>query len=406
MNKFLVLIGPQASGKSVLAKLIYFLKDGCFSTLSESIQEGNTYTQYTKKLKNRFLEIFPDYTWKNQTFAIDFKCGEKFIQIANSKINSRYKLEFNISKDFSFFYNTVKTTYTKLYEEGQNQKATGKSAGRFVHPVEVLHRAMKQTFEARSGEENIFENGLFIPAGRSFFANLKQNVFSFLSKNIEIDPFLKEFGAAYESARNIYSYRSNFLKNDTTKVDELINEILCGKYSNTKDDDWIETPNRKVRLINSSSGQQESLPMLLVLSFFPFVQNMSSSSTFFIEEPEAHLFPHAQKKIMELIGLTYNLCSRRNNFVITTHSPYILSALNNLIAAEYAISLKRETPAIKRLSNYLVPFSDISAYSVNGGIYKSIKDEKERLIDASYIDTVSQEFEQEIDEILGAIYGK
>ena len=32
---------------------------------------------------------------------------------------------------------------------------------------------------------------LFIPAGRSFFANLQNNIFSFLSSNNALDPFLE-----------------------------------------------------------------------------------------------------------------------------------------------------------------------------------------------------------------------
>ena len=50
-----------------------------------------------------------------------------------------------------------------------------------------------------------FSESVFIPASRSFFANLQKNIFSFLAENIDIDPFMKEFGSKYELAKKLYS---------------------------------------------------------------------------------------------------------------------------------------------------------------------------------------------------------
>ena len=49
-----------------------------------------------------------------------------------------------------------------------------------------------------------------------------------------------------------------------------------------------------------------------------------------VEEPEAHLFPEAQKKIAEALGIFGN---GGNEVFVTTHSPYILGAFNNLLYA-------------------------------------------------------------------------
>mgnify|MGYP006206212493 CR=1 FL=1 len=48
-----------------------------------------------------------------------------------------------------------------------------------------------------------------------------------------------------------------------------------------------------------------------------------------IEEPEAHLFPVAQKHLIELLAIMVNR-NEDNQLIITTHSPYILSSFNNL----------------------------------------------------------------------------
>src|SRR5690606_7898324 len=46
------------------------------------------------------------------------------------------------------------------------------------------------------------EHKLFITSGRSFFSNIHGSIFTLLSENEAVDPFLIEFGAAYESSRS------------------------------------------------------------------------------------------------------------------------------------------------------------------------------------------------------------
>jgi len=70
------------------------------------------------------------------------------------------------------------------------------------------------------------------------------------------------------------------------------------------------------------SGAREALTTALALSakYFPCV---------FIEEPEAHLHPRAQKAMARLIAKSVNAGKR---VVVSTHSDYIVYTLNNLIA--------------------------------------------------------------------------
>ncbi|MCG6171626.1 AAA family ATPase, partial [Anoxybacillus sp. LAT_11] len=71
----------------------------------------------------------------------------------------------------------------------------------------------------------------------------------------------------------------------------------------------------------SSSGQQEVVWILLLI----FTVILERRRVFMvIEEPEAHLYPSAQKEMVALFALLLNATD--NTLVITTHSPYILSA--------------------------------------------------------------------------------
>jgi hypothetical protein len=70
--------------------------------------------------------------------------------------------------------------------------------------------------------------------------------------------------------------------------------------------------------------------------------------------------------------------------VITTHSPYILSAINNLI-------LDTNKEELYKLVDMLI---DVSAYTVEDGVLKSIVDTENRLIGMNIIDSVSDDFDR------------
>ena len=127
-----------------------------------------------------------------------------------------------------------------------------------------------------------------------------------------------------------------------------------------------------------------------------------------IEEPEAHLFPQAQGYITQLIANAYNETVEEsrlfNSFTITTHSPYILTAFNNLIeAANVAQSKNYEN--LEQLYNVvpkdeIINFNDVSAYFVSDGTVKSILDNELKLIDASAIDSISRHLADTFEKLV------
>lgn len=116
------------------------------------------------------------------------------------------------------------------------------------------------------------------------------------------------------------------------KIKPLVEKILCGQYFDEKGEDFLKTlDGRKISISICSSGQQETLPLVVILSTVPFLQTIGRGQTIYIEEPEAHIFPTAQKHIVELIATVFNSKSDGLQFFITTHSPYILTATNKRI---------------------------------------------------------------------------
>jgi len=354
-----------------------------------------------------FCEYFPKYAWENKKFQIIyiFESGISIV-IENFITSSKhYRTKISYDKDITQYINKHKKHYKKHKEELANKDDYPYAADFYSFKFQQLR------YRSDYFTEEFFKKSTFISSSRSFFSSLEMNVFSFLANNISIDPFIKEFGQSFEQVKNIHSRginrsivlrrNKNFSQQHSIIVDK-INQILGGNYVNKDGIDWIINSKKRVKLIHASSGQQESLPMLLILLYLPFIGGQGQS--FFIEEPEAHLFPSAQKEIVNILSRIYN--TTNSSYFITTHSPYILSSINNLVTLSEALDKNNtDAKAIKEITKLLpvenkVNFKDISAYSIENGRASSITDDQNHLVGVSVIDSVSDTFEEEFDSLL------
>lgn len=88
---------------------------------------------------------------------------------------------------------------------------------------------------------------------------------------------------------------------------------------------------------------------------------------------------------------------------MTTHSPYLLSAFNNLIEAHNAlISNPSKAEEIYKLvpKECILNFENVGAYKIENGKVASILDEEYRLIIADQIDSVADQESQIFSELL------
>lgn len=414
IKKINILIGTQAQGKSVIAKLVYFFRDffpNYIKFVEKSVDKAEKKRGFDKGILEQFEQIFPRYSWATQEFLIQYKYEHYSISIERKKAGSKYTpLKLSYNKPFLDLHKKLKNVYQVALDDfdkkTESQSARNSPKRRWIFD-EVISEKIKN-IECGS----IFRSPIFIPASRSFFANLQKNIFSFLASNIDIDPLIKEFGSRYEQSKRIH--QSGFFPREKTEsearksVAKLVDEIIVGEYIYSDDQDWIQHKGRKTNLANASSGQQESLPMLLILQIWPFVYGKERPATFFIEEPEAHLFPKAQKQIVTLIATIYKELG--HSFFITTHSPYILTAINNLVVGQDAYDKIKDNPEKLAVLEKVLPASqlirleDVSAYTLKNGKLESIIDWENRLIGANLLDAVSVEFEQAFNVASDMLY--
>jgi ferritin-like metal-binding protein YciE len=93
-----------------------------------------------------------------------------------------------------------------------------------------------------------------------------------------------------------------------------------------------------------------------------------------------------------------------NTISMTTHSPYILSSLNNLIQASEAIDKDfRNAEIIKHEilgSEDTVEYKNISVYAIKDGYARTIMDDELRLISQSALDAASDDISEDFSKLL------
>lgn len=411
-----ILIGPQASGKSVCAKLLFYFKNFVWEILSV-VDDEQTKRHLDSNYSKRFEEYFPPDCWGKQDFSIRYEISNVFIEVsrkqdAKGKISLGYSDFFK--KELRDLQNLLKNLLKKAREKSSETYPSLEISDIFnsIFYQEALKKHLVESLGSSICREAAF-NQLFIPAGRSFFSNLQSNIFSFISSNNTLDPFLKSFGLTYERIKNRriqyeIDFEDKYTKDILEEINRLIEKSLCGKHIHEKGKDFLEAADgRRISVANSSSGQQETLPLTIILAALPFLASSGGGQTVYIEEPEAHLFPSAQRNIIELIATVFNSRKERLQFFITTHSPYVLTALNNLLQAgllyqESSEDIQHQLEEI--VSRYKsLDVSDLSAYVLTDGKCSSIVCPDTGLIDARVIDSVSDELAIEFDKLLNLV---
>lgn len=164
-----------------------------------------------------------------------------------------------------------------------------------------------------------------------------------------------------------------------------------------------EAPEHPVGINFASSGQQE---ILWLLNFMYVLLLREEDSFVIIEEPEAHIYPLLQKKVMEFIVMFANI--KDSGVFITTHSPYVLTVANNMYYAGVLSDEGQKRAVSKIVGKYnIIKKGNLSAYKLLNGDnlqdrerYIRLLDEEERELRSDLIDDVSAQ----VNEIYTALY--
>jgi energy-coupling factor transporter ATP-binding protein EcfA2 len=402
IKDYTIFIGQQAAGKSTIAKLFYYFRKfnvELVKLLSPPLgynlaaDEKITVDQLSvSDILQRKLtcKTFREY-WHEVFLQQDFEVTYKYSNDTHLKLICK---NGELRADYS-------TDIIELFEDSKNQlmniRKQGKLKPDYYDSPEIIayHNRLVNRANILFGDWNM----KFVPAGRHIFPLLKdQPVF--------IDDMLvRNFSPEVDYIRSEWEKNTSQEINslDTIKykqVKKLVQSILKGNYSvnENEDEEGILPYNfsKVIPLVHTSAGQQESLWVLLsILNTFYSDEKYS----YIIEEPEAHLFPEAQRDMMYV--LTYYANFHQNQLMLTTHSPYILTPLNNLLQA-YILGQdesKRDRVAEIIDSDLWINPERFECYYVDNGTIESIVDREVNMMYLEKLDKASSIGNEEYDKL-------
>jgi len=386
---FTILTGPQAAGKSTIAKAVFFfrtVKNDICDEIIKSITYKNKeiFKAVRKKLKLKFMQLF----------------GSSYCMRRDTEMSCRYGKNTNIQIKLSDESSFIHVKFTQNITDCLNADHTHDTK-------EIILSELSELFH------DDYET-IFIPAGRSVITLLADHL-NYMFASMDEDQKSRIDYCTLKYVETILKIRPSFMaeneigfQSSSKYIEDFMQisgDLLKGSYRYENREDRIYLPDhedkRYVKINYASSGQQEIVWMINILFYL-----LKKKSKYFviIEEPEAHLYPNAQKEISELISV---FVSAGNQVLITTHSPYVLGALNNSI---YAYGIAEKYPGqeknIQRILNRERRIETCDAYFVDKGENKSCIGKQDHLIENSVIDGASQEINDCFDSLFRIEYAE
>lgn len=404
IKQYTVLTGYQASGKSTIAKAIYF-----FRTLKEYLYQSILRKEYSQLVYQQ--GYFPqDENGRILNLKGDFESHVR------NQFLSTFGTSYSMDRDMKLLYQYNDEVFISIrLTEGKNSLVPNYVWVDYSAKIRSFLLAPPSTnsqTELKKQLANLFDDPfetVYIPAGRSVLTVLGSQFNYFYSTMDDsqkrlLDSCTRDY---LERVMRLRPQFSNGLAGivEGAKVTErqqrlfqealtLVQKILKGTYTVSDGEERIWVDGKHYVKINfASSGQQEIVWILNLLFYYLAMQQ---PVFFIIEEPESNLFPEAQKLVIELISLVVN---SGNAALLTTHSPYVLGSINNLLYAGAVgkLSLDKTTAIISRCK--WIDSSNCSALFVENGNVLNCMDEELMQIDNSLLDQISHGINREYDEL-------
>jgi predicted ATPase len=370
IKKAVVLIGEQGSGKSTIIKLIssfmWLEKDFYRSSIT---QEESVFSSFFKKNVKEVLNYHRIESYFNENTNIEYQ---------------------GLAYNFSFLNGEL--TYNETKED-------------FVFP-QIIYIPAERNFISYV---NNFKASDFIPWGLKDFiddfrlatVNLKQPL-KLPINNAEI--VKGEFDILYLKENDTYNIK---LSEASSGFQAVVPILLVSEYLQKK----MEADNNNLdrnshgqvmaSLINQSNKENDiiskELSKIVAINNIK-INNFLKKTSFvnIVEEPEQNLFPVSQ---MRLVKRLTEICNENadNKLIMSTHSPYVLATINNLILAN-KVGEKNPKEVANRVDKKLwLNSNDVFAGIVKDGTVEDMIDKDLNMIKVELLDSVSQIINEEFD---------
>lgn len=315
-----VIAGKPGTGKSYIMKILYAINEGPNKALSDTSSLTENLSDYTQRL-NKILSL-----------------GENDLK----KLPKEKKLELkNEAKQLLEFRSNAKYAIEEYYDEERNDvinKIYKNIIKSIFTNIDQISKNFKVTYTINNHSLLLvqFDNKLSVNLTSEDFESYNDIVFVETPLILEFKKFMNRAKGKtpyhIESLLNIldedYSFTDEeqdiFIENFIKKSQQIIK----GDIKNDGDSfSFTSLEGQNYNIINASSGTKS----IGLLQYLVTNKALKKGSILFWEEPEVHLHPTWQLKMIELF---IELMKNGVKIVFSTHSSYMCDYLNALSKKE------------------------------------------------------------------------
>ena len=363
LNKVNVFIGPQGSGKSTIAKIVSFcswmekVNDATYKVVANGLVKSLGAYHHMKEFFSDRSAIF--YEGENIAFTYNYdspvRLSKKFIDGNSEHFNEKEMVYYSLNKQVN-----PKVAYIPAERN-------------FVSAVPTL-----KDYSEKDDNLQSFVNDWF-SAKRHYSKDnpipiVNLGIEYYYNQNTDLD-FIR---IAKDNSIPLTSASSGF--QSIVPLAVMIKWLSSGIYDENKP--FSPAENQRVReILEHISGNTSENEMELINRLKGFIQgHVYTHTQFIVEEPEQNLFPKTQ------MDLLYHFVSeinhgRNHRMVMTTHSPYVLYALNNCMLA-YLVKDNLDEDAKSKIEcvQYALNPVDVSVWAIKDGYLRNDKNEPHKTI--------------------------
>ena len=411
VDQLTLVIGEQATGKSTVTKLIYYFRrfQTYFTTLYETFNANEWrkfYREYRSHLKSTFTNTFGSTATLGDFEIVYHYSQDNWVKLTRTA-DGKY-INVDLSEGL---IDDLEDIWTKARDIRNHAELNVNQSK--IRELAELNRAEKAFCDSYSC--------IYIPAGRAMLSKqmlldlIQANEFSMkgLQRNDPspfdlIDAMTRDYMLEVSYMRgalsrvDLQAFADNISSPERKKVYQLMlslqHDILKGNYSTDGKQDYIIAENhKKIPYSYASSGQQEALWITNLL--LGHIARAQRKSFILVEEPESHLHPNAQYALIKFLIAYKNLSN--SQIFVTTHSPYIISSINNLLYASRQAHDKGQD-IIRQIipSEYWANEDAFQSFLLDGGELVDIKDPELKMIDISVLDQIASLQDDEYEKML------
>lgn len=410
VNRINVFMGPQSSGKSTISKILchcQWVEKTCFlngKQLGNYQKQGvfyDTLVEYHKLDGYFHKNASINYEGEAMTITYNHSSKKTTIKLKNKMVFSYPKICY-IPSERNFVAGVP--NFSK-YNEGNNvllyfayDWSEAKEDIKKLDISNLLSR--KVSYENVNDKDYIFDNG-----SKLLLTNASSGVQSVLPLYQTIIYMLSNL---YKKQRALSPSKEMAKKDFSIEMTTVANRIAGGeniskfkKYSNILISMFNMLQGNDVQAINKLSDLS---PEDLSDNIYEAVRAMEQLFDYhftqlFIEEPEQNLFPDTQQEFVYwLLGILQK--DKEHAAIITTHSPYILFALNNCMMGGL---VRDNIPAVDASdfashSAWINP-KLVSVFELDNGTLRCVQDE-DGIIEDNYLNKAYKKNSEEYLKLL------